>query len=89
MTASQDKSAEPASKQNGVTKHQGATYTVQSDKRGHTYHHPQQGGVKVVALFCDCGRSILVRPVEAKRASIICRLCNTPFCWQQLTFVTD
>ena len=26
---------------------------------------------------------------EAKRASIMCRLCNTPFCWQQLTFVTD
>ncbi len=76
-------------KKNGLDKNRGAIYTLQKDKRGHHYNHLQQGRVKVVTLFCNCGRSVLVNTTDAKRSSAMCGLCNSPFRWQQLTFNTD
>ena len=89
MSTNFDSASPQKLEKNGLDKKQGATYTIQNDKRGHAYHHPQQGRVKVIALFCDCGRSVLVKPSEAKSTSIMCNLCNSPFRWQQLTFNTD
>ena len=60
------------------------TYTVHADKQGLHYHHPQKGQVEVVALFCNCGRSILVAPNELKQEPILCGRCESPFGWQQL-----
>ena len=79
------------SKKNGVKKRQaqGATFTVHRHKRGHFYHHPQEGRIEVVAVFCDCGRSILVTPKELKGKPIICSLCDSAFRWQQLTLGMD
>jgi len=91
MTIPLDDTIGAGAQKNGHAKPQAssANYALHTDKRGQYYHHPQHGRVKVVALHCNCGRVILVRPAEAKRASIMCRLCNSPFVWQQLTFTTD
>lgn len=76
------------SKKNGVKKSQtrGATFTIRTGKNGRYYNHPQKGQIEVVALYCDCGRSVLVSPKELKGETIICSLCDSAFRWQQLTF---
>ncbi|MCB0192678.1 MAG: hypothetical protein KDJ65_12100 [Anaerolineae bacterium] len=79
------------SKKNGVKKRQaqGVTFTVHKNKQGQFYHHPHKGRVEVVALYCDCGRSILVSPKEVKGKPIICGVCDSAFRWQQLSLGMD
>ena len=63
----------------------GANHTIKTDQNGQHYQHPQRGRVNVVSLYCDCGRSILVSPKEAKNGHITCSRCSSSFRWQQLT----
>lgn len=79
------------SQKNEPTKNRanGATYIIHTDKHGQYFHHPQRGRVKVVALHCDCGRSILVSPKELKKLPILCSHCNSAFRWQQLVLDLD
>jgi hypothetical protein len=67
----------------------GNTSVVQTKKSGQFLYVHQHQPVIVVALFCDCGRYILVRPKDVKEAPIICSLCNSSFSWQQLSFALD
>ena len=89
MSTDLDNASRKKLKKNGLDKNRGATYTLHNDKREHHYNHPQQGRVKVVTLFCNCGRSVLINATDTNSRSIICNLCNSPFRWQQLTFNTD
>lgn len=66
-----------------------ATIVVKADQNGQFYHHPQKGRIKVIALHCNCGRSILVDPKEVEEGNITCDRCNSPFMWQQLSFALD
>ncbi len=86
MTTNFDNTAPQPVKQNGISPHKAADFTLQRDDQGLHYKHPQKGKVKVISLFCDCGRSVMVKPKEAKGISITCNLCNSPFRWQQLSF---
>lgn len=78
-------------KKNGVKKRQarGATFTVRSNNRGQFFRHPQKGQVEVIALYCDCGRAVLVTPRELKSKAILCTACNSAFRWQQLSLGMD
>ena len=71
------------------TKGNGNATVVQTEKSGHFVFLQQRKQIKVVALFCDCGRQILVRPKDVTEAPIICSLCNSSFSWQQLSFALD
>jgi hypothetical protein len=70
-------------------KKNGNTYVVHTDKLGQYVYRHQRKQVTVVALFCDCGRYVLVKPEDVSDAPIICSLCNSSFSWQQLSFPLD
>ncbi len=86
MTTNFDNTAPQPVKQHDISTHEVADITLQHNNQGLHSKHPQKGTVKVISLFCDCGRSVMVKPKEAKGMSIICNLCNSPFRWQQLSF---
>lgn len=67
----------------------GATHVVKAKQPGQYIYKHQQKRIKVVALFCNCGRSILVKPDEIQDAPILCSLCNSAFHWEQLAFPLD
>ena len=62
------------------------TYPLNTDLRGQYIDHPEQGKIELVALHCNCGRSIFVNAAESTRMNIVCAECNSGFLWQQLTF---
>jgi hypothetical protein len=64
----------------------GATYPLHTDAAGHYLHHPQQGRLEVVALYCNCGRSIFVEAEAAPKMAVTCDRCRSAFLWQQLSF---
>ena len=78
------KNGTPKKKANGNGAH-----LVKTDKKGHYVFKHQGKRMQVVALYCDCGRSILVNPKDIENAPIICSLCNSSFSWQQLSFPLD
>ena len=91
MTVNLDKSASKQAKKKGAKKHKanGATFVVQTRQQGQYIFHQQRKRIEVISLFCDCGRSILVRPKDVEDAPILCSLCNSSFSWQQLSFSLD
>ena len=91
MTTSYDDSAAkgPGHNQHANKQSDSASTKATTGKEGHYYNHPHWGRVKVVALFCDCGRSILVKSTDTKDASILCDRCNSAFRWQQLSFAYE
>ncbi len=62
------------------------TYHLQTNHQGKYIDHPQQGKIELVALHCNCGRSIFVNAEESSRMNIVCADCDSGFLWQQLSF---
>ena len=91
MTISFDNSASkgPGRTQRTKKKSKSALTNAKTGQLGHYYNHPQWGRVRVVALFCDCGRSILVKSDDSEDSSIMCDRCNSAFRWQQLSFSAE
>ena len=91
MTTGFDRGASKKGRKNGAKKNEGneATYVVQTEQHGEFIFRQQRKRVTVVALYCDCGRSILVKPKDVEDAPVICSLCNSSFSWQQLAFKLD
>lgn len=63
-----------------------ATYVKKTDRSEHYLHHPQNGRVKVVTLYCNCGQSIFVERAKVQQTVATCPHCRSQFRWQQLTF---
>ena len=61
-------------------------YPVKFDHNGRYLNHPHKGDVEVVALFCNCGRSVFVDSEESDQMQVICGRCRGTFQWQQLSF---
>jgi transcription elongation factor Elf1 len=62
------------------------TYPVNREHKGRTLNHPHKGKIVVVALFCNCGRSVFVDVEDADQHAVICGRCDSSFQWQQLSF---
>ncbi len=62
------------------------SYALKNGRKGRFLRDRENGRVEVVALYCNCGRSIFVPPKEVDETSVTCNDCNSQFRWQQLTF---
>ena len=62
------------------------TYPLNTNHQGQYIDHPEQGRIELVALHCNCGRSIFVNAAESARMNIVCADCDSGFLWQQLSF---
>jgi hypothetical protein len=62
------------------------TYPLDTDLQGQHIDHPEQGKIELIALHCNCGRSIYVSAAESSRMNIVCADCDSGFLWQQLSF---
>ena len=91
MTIGFDKGASKKARKNGgkKDKNNSATYVVQTEQQEKFIFHQQRKRITVISLYCDCGRSILVKPKDVEDAPVICSLCNSSFSWQQLSFRLD
>ena len=91
MTIGFDKGASKKARKNGAKKNDddGVTYVVQTEQQEAFIFRQQRKRITVVSLYCDCGRSILVKPKDVEDAPVICSLCNSSFSWRQLSFKLD
>lgn len=83
---SQDPNARSSKDPSKKRKRNTLAYPVKHERKGRTLNHPHKGKIEVVALFCNCGRSVFVDIDEADQLEVICGRCDGVFQWQQLSF---
>ncbi|GAB4456381.1 MAG: hypothetical protein Kow0031_37640 [Anaerolineae bacterium] len=82
----QDPNGRPSKSSSTRNKRATLAYPVKRELKGRSLNHPHKGRIEVVALFCNCGRSVFVDVDEAEQLEVICGRCDSSFQWQQLSF---